>query len=96
MQELSIHHSLLTICKQLNEKGIKPTASMIRAKAPFQTSIADAITAVRAFQSGEEVVSERKSEVAASPAERIAQLEKRVAELEAVVARIEKRGPDKT
>ncbi|NMH59727.1 hypothetical protein [Alteromonas ponticola] len=81
--------SLLAICQQLHDKGIKPTASLIRAKATFQVDIAQAISAVRTFQSGIEPAAVKQPEVVLDPVERITQLEQRVAELEAKMLKLE-------
>ncbi|MCW8091681.1 hypothetical protein [Alteromonas sp. ASW11-130] len=90
MKDPAIHYSLLSICKQLQEKGIKPTASLVRAKAHFNVNIADAITAIKAFHSDDDDVLAAQPEVMSDPVGRIEQLEKRVAQLEKVLRGVEK------
>jgi hypothetical protein len=48
----SQQQALFSICQKIHEDGQKPTVSIVRAKAPFRVSLAEAITAVKMFKPG--------------------------------------------
>ena len=87
MSDNDLIQKLVIFCHQIANEGGTPSIALLRAKAPFKVSVAQAIDAVKAYQAS----SKKPSANANDQNETITRLEKRVETLENAVATLEKR-----
>ncbi|GGW73041.1 hypothetical protein [Alteromonas halophila] len=81
---------LQRICREIAEQGLTPGVGLLRARAPFKLSVAEAIEALKHFKMGTARSSRQTPDDQAKSEqtmeERMAALEARVAHLEAQLA----------
>ncbi len=81
------NEALVKICQDIAQEGLTPGVGLLRARAPFKISIAQAIDAIKSYKQGRAVRSAASS-VAEQPQTleaRVAMLEKRIDELETLL-----------
>lgn len=76
--------ALVKVCQEIAKEGLTPGVGLLRARAPFKVSIAQAIEAIKAFKQGRPGVSDATPDNGeqVSLESRVAVLEQRVSELE--------------